>query len=230
MESKGTRLITIIIVAIAVIVSIVLIVILDGAERSAIAAATSDNTVLNPVIGSQEPQYEHDDFLSCSAIYQKENNKVICYIQNTNKENYAVNYTLSYKDANNHEIGHATGKMDELMGGDYRFAIVDKDIPANTAKVDLYAKASALSTRPFKVQVVTQTVQGNVSVSTPAYDIPVTLGEIQVCWMDANNGIIDVQIYPYTDNVPANTARDLGSLPLGTAKQLAISIYGHAAQ
>ena len=55
MENKGTRLITIIIIAIAVIVSIVLIVILDGAERSAIAAATNDNTILNPVIGSQEP-------------------------------------------------------------------------------------------------------------------------------------------------------------------------------
>ncbi len=33
------------------------------AERSAIAAATNDNSILNPVIGNQEPTYEHDDFL-----------------------------------------------------------------------------------------------------------------------------------------------------------------------
>lgn len=229
MENKGTRLITIIIIAIAVIVSIVLIVILDGAERSAIAAATNDNTILNPVIGSQEPTYEHDDFLKCSAIYKNEDNKVICYIQNTGSNNCSANYTVSYKDANNHEIAHSTGTIDEIIAGDYRFAIIDKDIPANVAKVDLYAKAGTINTNPFKIQMQTAISNGSVRVTIPAYSQTFSLKEIQICFMDANNGIVDVQIYPLPGTIPANTPYTLGDMQMiSGASQVAISSYGYA--
>lgn len=229
MENKGTRLITIIIIAIAVIVSIVLIVILDGAERSAIAAATNDNTILNPVIGSQEPTYEHDDFLKCTAIYQKENNQVICYVQNTNNQNYSVNYTLSYKDENNHEISHTTGTINEILAGDYRFAIVNTNIPANVAKVDLYAKAGTMNSNPFKMEMQTAISNGNVRITIPAYTAPVSFKEFQVCFMDQNNGIINVQIIPASGTLPANTPYSF-EIPAGNAVQVAVGAYGYAAQ
>lgn len=229
MENKGTRLITIIIVAVAVIISIVLIVILDGAERSAIAAATNDNSVLNPVIGNQEPTYEHDDFLKCTPVYQKENNQVICYIQNTNSQNYSVNYTLSYKDENNHEISHTTGTINEILAGDYRFAVINKDIPANVSKVELYAKAGTMNTNPFKMQMQTQISNGTVKITIPAYTAPVSFKEFQVCFMDQNNGIINVQIIPASGTLPANTPYSF-ELPAGNAAQVAVGAYGYVQQ
>ena len=229
MEKKGTRLITIIIIAIAVIASLVLIVILDGAERSAIAAATNDNSILNPVIGSTEPTYEHDDFLKSTAIYQKENNQVICYIQNTSNQNYSVNYTVSYKDENNHEIAHKTGTIDEILAGDYRFSIVNEDIPANVSKVDLYAKAGKMNSNPFKMQIQTAISNGNVKITIPAYNAAVSFKEFQVCFMDQNNGIINVQIIPATGTLPANTPYTF-EIPSGAAKQVAVGAYGYVQQ
>ena len=229
MENKGARLITVIIIIAAILISIILIVILDGAERSAIAAATNDNSILNPVIGSTEPTYEHDDFLKCSAIYKKENNKVICYIQNTGSNNCSANYTVSYKDENNHEIGHTTGTIEEILAGDYRFALVEKDIPANTAKVELYAKAGTMNTNPFKIQMQTAISNGNVRVTIPAYTQTFSLKEIQICFMDANNGIVDVQIYPLPGTIPANTPYNLGEMPMvAGSTQVAICSYGYA--
>ena len=226
MENKGARLITVIIIIAAILISIILIVILDGAERSAIAAATNDNSILNPVIGSTEPTYEHDDFLKCSGILKKEENKVICYIQNTGSNNCSANYTISYKDENNHEIGHATGTINEILAGDYRFSIVDKDIPANTAKVELFAKAGIMAENPFKLQMQTEISNGKVKVTIPAYNAPITLKEIQVCFMDTNNGIENVQIIPATGVLPANTPYSF-ELPLGTAKQVTAGAYGY---
>jgi len=227
MENKGTRLITIIIIAVAVVVSLILIVVLDGAERSAIAAATNDNSVLNPVIGSTEPTYENDSFFQCSAMYQKENNKVICYIQNTSDKNYAANYTISYKDANNHEIGHSSGTINEILAGDYRFAIVDNNIPNNTAKVDLYAKGAEINTNVFKVQMQTTVSNGNVEVTIPAYGVSFSIKEVQVCFMDSNNSIIDVQIYPLPGTIPERTSQTIGTIPMGTATQVVVSTYGY---
>ena len=227
MENKGTRLITIIIIAVAVVVSLILIVVLDGAERSAIAAATNDNTILNPVVGSQEPTYEHDDFLKCSAIYKKESNKVICYIQNTSSASYVANYTVSFKDENNHEIGHTSGTSSEILSGDYTFVNIENNIPANTAKVDLYAKAGAINTKPFKIQMQTAISNGNVQVSIPAYDTTFSMKEVQVCFMDDNNSIIDVQIYPLAGTIPANTPQSIGSLPMGSATQVAVNATGY---
>jgi hypothetical protein len=226
MENKGTRLITIIIVAVAVIVSIVLIVILDGAERSAIAAATNDNSILNPVIGSTEPTYEHDDFLKCSGILKKDENKVICYIQNTSSNNCSANYTISFKNENNHEIGHTTGTIPEILAGDYRFSIVEKDIPADTAKVEVFAKSGTMSANPFKLQMQTEILNEKVKITIPAYNAPITLKEIQVCFMDANNGIVNVQIIPASGVLPANTPYSF-ELPSGTAKQVAAGAYGY---
>ena len=229
MENKGTRLITIIFAVIAVVVALVLIVILDGAERSAIAAATNDNTVLNPVIGNQEPTYEHDDFFKCSAIYQKENGRVICYIQNTSNSNYAANYTLSFKDENNHEISHTTGTIDEIIAGDYRFAEV-KDLPANFSKVEIYAKAGAMNTNPFKLQMQTSISNGKVKISIPAYNAAISLKEIQVCYMDANNSIVDVSFIPVSGTLPANTPYEFDLQMVGNSQQVAVGAYGYVAQ
>ena len=154
----------------------------------------------------------------------------MCYIQNTGSNNCSANYTVSYKDENNHEIGHTTGTISEILAGDYRFSIVDKDIPANTDKVELYAKAGTMATNPFKLQMQTEIANGKVKITIPAYTAPITLKEIQVCFMDANNAIVDVQIIPASGTLPANTPYTLPELSMGTAKQVAVGAYAYTQQ
>ena len=86
-----------------------------------------------------------------------------------------------------------------------------------------------MNSNPFKMEMQTAISNGNVRITIPAYTAPVSFKEFQVCFMDQNNGIINVQIIPASGTLPANTPYSF-EIPAGNAVQVAVGAYGYVAQ
>ena len=84
-----------------------------------------------------------------------------------------------------------------------------------------------MTTSPFKVQMQSSVENGNVKISIPAYSVGFSIKEVQVCFMNNNNQIVDVQIYPLSGDIPASMSYSLGELPMGNATRVSVGTYGY---